>query len=148
MFTITPSLSVLHAHPFQKHHHQPFLLHTSFSRSYIQPCASARSNIMIFLAFKMSATVVHHGCSSQLFFRYQTLSLRLTKHCLGQLSAKSSAPPWNLPTFQFVEELEAMAKKIVHDREGARFKFTSMCMRSDKKNCSTCVMILYSLGTH
>ena len=62
-YTITPSLSVMCAHLFQKYRHH-FLLYTSFRRSYLQPCATARCNLMISMAFIVSVTVVlpkfHH----------------------------------------------------------------------------------------
>ena len=63
-----------------------------------------------------------HGCSSRLFCQFQT-------HCLGTLSYKSLAPLQNWPKFEFVEELEAMPKKIACDGEETQCKFTSVCMR-------------------
>ena len=72
------------------------------------------------LAFLMSVTVV----------LILTSSLQLTKHCRNLLSLKALASLRNLLTFEFIEELEAMARKIECKEEDASCNFTSARMCS------------------
>ena len=80
------------------------------------------------LTYDLSAFI---GVQNSLFCKFQTPSPQPTKnHCLGPLSSKSSASPHKFLKLEFIEVLEAMAKKIACKGEGARCNFKDMYMCS------------------